>query len=488
MAKETFTSKWGIILTAIGMAVGTGNIWRFPRVAAENGGGAFLIPWVIFLFAWAIPLLLAEFALGKTTRKGPAGAVGALCGAGSNWLGVFVGLVTCFITFYYSVVTGWCMRYFVASLGTVFTANTAEAYWEQFTSDPFEPVVFHAVALIVCCFIIYRGVVQGIERTNRILIPTLFALLIVAAIRAVTLPGAVQGLAFLFTPDWSLLADYRVWLAALTQSAWSTGAGWGLITTYGVYLRKKDTFTLTTFTTAFGNNSASLLAAIAVMCTVFAALPETQARAALAAGNEGLTFIWMPQLFASLSGGRIFLPIFFLTLSFAAVSSLIAMLEMASRMLMDIGWPRARAVPTVGATAFLLGLPSAWSMGFFKNQDWVWGIGLIVSGLFIAIAVIRYGPSKFRTQLINTPEEKRPIGRWFVWVIAVLVPIEFVANDRLVVLSVGDAVRSGRLVEARQPVERGHGGHPDQRARRAALAHQLDGRAPHPIRALRPSR
>ena len=168
MAKETFTSKWGIILTAIGMAVGTGNIWRFPRVAAENGGGAFLIPWVLFLFAWAIPLLLAEFALGKTTRKGPAGAVGALCGGAGNWLGVFVGLVTCFITFYYSVVTGWCMRYFVASLGTVFTASSAEAYWERFTNDPFEPVIFHAIALIVCCFIIYRGVVQGIERTNRI--------------------------------------------------------------------------------------------------------------------------------------------------------------------------------------------------------------------------------------------------------------------------------------------------------------------------------
>jgi len=425
--KEQFTTKWGIILTSIGMAVGTGNIWRFPRVAAENGGGAFLIPWVIFLFAWAIPLLLAEFALGKTTRRGPAGAIGTLVGDGHNWMGAFVGLVTCFITFYYSVVTGWCLKYFVVSLGTVFTADNAESYWTQFTTDPIQPVVFHGLALMVGCFIIFRGVVSGIERTNRILIPALFALLIVAAIRAMMLPGAGKGIAYLFTPNWADLGNYQVWLAALTQSAWSTGAGWGLVTTYGVYLRKNDTFTLTTFTTAFGNNSASLLAAIAVMCTVFAILPEEQARAALGAGNEGLTFIWMPQLFASMTGGRIFLPIFFLSLTCAAISSLIAMLEMASRMMMDLGLTRARAVPTVGFVSFVLGLPSAWYMGFFKNQDWVWGIGLIVSGFLIAVAVLKYGAARFRDELINTPEEKRPIGRWFVWVISILVPLEFVA-------------------------------------------------------------
>ena len=206
------------------MAVGTGNIWRFPRVAAANGGGSFLIPWVIFLFAWAIPLLLVEFALGKTTRRGPAGAVGTLIGERYNWLGVFVGLVTCFIMFYYSVVTGWCLKYFTVSLGTVFSADNAESYWTRFTSDPIQPVIFHAIALAIGCSFIYRGVVRGIERTNRILIPALFVLLIIAAIRAVTLPGAVKGLAYLFTPNWEDLGNYQVWLAALTQSAWSTGA------------------------------------------------------------------------------------------------------------------------------------------------------------------------------------------------------------------------------------------------------------------------
>jgi NSS family neurotransmitter:Na+ symporter len=163
------------------------------------------------------------------------------------------------------------------------------------------------------------------------------------------------------------------------------------------------------------------------MCTVFAILPEDQARTALGAGNEGLTFIWLPQLFGSMAGGRFFLPLFFLALSFAAISSLIAQLELVSRMAMDLGLPRSKAVPAAGALAFLLGLPSAWSMAFFKNQDWVWGIGLMVSGFFIALVVIRYGADRFRRELINTEDEKYPIGRWFIWAITVLIPIEFVA-------------------------------------------------------------
>ncbi|MFQ5791498.1 MAG: sodium-dependent transporter, partial [Acidobacteriota bacterium] len=395
---------------------------------AENGGGAFLIPWILFMFLWAVPLVLTEFALGKHTRRGPAGAIGQLIGDRYNWMGVFVGLVTCFITFYYSVVTGWCLKYFFASLGSqLFTAADSETYWTSFTNDGFQPIFFHLIAMTVGCMIIYRGVVRGIERTNRVLIPLLFLLLVVAALRAVTLPGAVKGLGFLFTPVWKDLLNYRVWLEALTQSAWSVGAGWGLITTYAVYMRKKDGFVLTSYTTAFGDYAASLLAGIAVMCTVFAVLPEAQAHKALGSGNEGLTFIWLPQLFASIPGGRFFMPLFFLALSFAAISSLIAQLELVSRMAVDLGLTRRQAVPTIGVLCFVLGLPSAWRMGFFKNQDWVWSLGLIVSGLFIATAVLKYGARRFRGELINTAYEPRPVGSWYGFVLVVLIPIQFLA-------------------------------------------------------------
>jgi NSS family neurotransmitter:Na+ symporter len=424
---EQFTSRWGILLATIGMAVGTGNIWRFPRVAAANGGGSFIIAWLVFMVAWSVPLVMAEFALGKHTRRGPAGAVGHLIGARFNWMGAFVGICTCFIMFYYSVVTGWCLKYLVASVGSDLAGGDTETYWLTFTGSGIQPLIFHLVAMAIGCWIISRGVTRGIERTNRILVPVLFLLLAAAAVRALLLPGAIRGLGFLFTPDWGQLLSHKVWLEALSQSAWSVGAAWGLVMTYGVYLRKRDDFVLTSWTTAFADYSASLLAGIAVMCTVFAVLPEVDARAALGAGNEGLTFIWLPRLFERIPAGHVFLALFFLALSFAAMSSLIAMIELATRMAEDLGIARRRAVPLVGVVGFLLGVPSAWKLGVFQNQDWVWGLGLMVSGLLVATTVMRFGPRRFREELINTPEERAPVGRWFDVVITYVVPFEFAA-------------------------------------------------------------
>ena len=424
---EQFATRWGILLAALGMAVGTGNIWRFPRVAAANGGGAFLIAWLVFIVAWSAPLVMAEFALGKHTRRGPAGAIGHLIGARHTWLGGFVGLCTCFIMFYYSVVTGWCMKYFVATLTGGLHGADAQGYWERFTAAGAEPVVYHFLAMAIGCWIISRGVVKGIERTNRIMVPVLFALLVVAALRALMLPGAVKGLGFLFTPEWGQLLSHKVWIEALSQSAWSVGAGWGLVMTYGVYLKKKDDFVLTSYTTTFGDYSASLLAGIAVMCTVFAVLPEVDARAALGAGNEGLTFTWLPRLFEQIPAGRLFMALFFLALSFAAMSSLIAMIELATRMGVDLGIARRHAVPLVGVVGFILGLPSAWRLDIFQNQDWVWGLGLMVSGLFIAIALAIFGTDRFRREVINTEDEPHPVGAWFTFVMRYVVPVEFVA-------------------------------------------------------------
>ncbi len=149
--EEVFSSRWGILLAAIGMAVGTGNIWRFPRVAAANGGGSFLIAWLVFMFAWSVPLMICEFAMGKHTRRGPAGAVGRLIGGGFNWMGAFVGLCTCFIMFYYSVVTGWCLKYFFATVGTGAIGGDPEAYWQSFTGSEFQPALFHLAAMALGC-------------------------------------------------------------------------------------------------------------------------------------------------------------------------------------------------------------------------------------------------------------------------------------------------------------------------------------------------
>jgi neurotransmitter:Na+ symporter, NSS family len=426
MAKlETFSSRWGLILAGLGMAVGTGNMWRFPRIAAQNGGAAFLIPWIIFLFVWSIPLLVAEFAIGRGTRRGVIGAFATLTNGRFAWMGGFVAVTTIMILFYYSVVTGWTLRYFLAAAAGRMTGAEPGAYWDMAHSG-WAAAGYHILSALAGAWIIQRGVVKGIEAANKLLVPALFALLIIAAVRAVSLPGADRGLEFLFNPDLSTLANYRTWLEALTQSAWSTGAGWGLILTYGIYLRKQDDVALNSATIGFGDNSASLLAALAVLPAVFAILSLEDARTALSAGNEGLMFIWIPQVFNRMPGGVVLLPIFFLALVFAALSSLIAMIELATRILMDAGMARGRAVKFVTAAVIVVGLPSALDLAVFQNQDWVWGVGLMISGLFISLLVSMYGSKKFAADFINISPGGVRVGAMFEFVLKYLIPAQFV--------------------------------------------------------------
>ena len=421
---ETFSSRGAIIVAGLGMAVGTGNLWRFPRIAAQNGGAVFLIPWMLFLVAWSLPLLIAEFGLGRGARRGPIGTFVSLVGEKYAWMGGFVAVTTIMIMFYYSVVTGWTLKYFVASV-TAGAPRDPEAYWAAYSTSVWQPIMFHVLAVLAGITIVARGVVSGIERANKLLIPALFVLLLVAVVRSVTLEGADQGLAFLFRPDLSALLNYRTWLEALTQSAWSTGAGWGLILTYAVYVKRDEDVVVSSAAIGLGNNTASLLAGMAILPTAFAILSTSDALEAMAAGNTGLTFIWIPQLFAQVPAGAFILPVFFLALFCAALSSLIAMIELASRVLIDAGLSRRVAVRMVGLVTVVCGIPSAISPAVFENQDWVWGLALMISGLFISVGVTRYGPERFRTELINIGDGTVKVGPFFGWVLQYLIPVQF---------------------------------------------------------------
>jgi len=418
---QRFSSRWGTMLVMLGMAVGTGNIWRFPRIVATNGGGSFLFAWAAFLLLWSVPLLLVEFAMGRASRRGPIGAFALLIGKGYAWMGAWVAFTATAIMFYYSVVMGWTLRYLWGSLTQGIPMTSPEAattFWQGYAGSP-TAVLTHAIAMGLAVFVVARGV-KGIERAARILIPGLLILVLVLTVRAVTLPGAMAGLAFMFTPTWSDLASPDIWLQALTQNAWDTGAGWGLVVAYAVYLRKTEDTALNAFVLGFGNNTVSLLAGIMVLSTVFAIMPEAT-ETIVGAGNEGLTFIWVPQLFAQIPGGNAFMAFFFLALVFAAWSSLIAMIELATRVLMDAG--------------------SALSMPFFQNQDWVWGVGLMVSGFFFAFGVMKYGVDRFRVTLINQPGSDIVIGRWWNWAMR-FVLVESVV---LTVWWLWQAVQSGDL-------------------------------------------
>lgn len=428
---EQFSSRWALLISMIGVAVGTGNIWRFPRIAAKYGGGAFLIPWLVFLFLWSIPIIIIEIAMGKGTRKGTVGAFGKLIGSGFTWMGAFVGFVSTAIMFYYSVVTGWCLRYLIGALsgeleGLVF--ESSEAFWNDFING-YQPVLFHFLSLAIGTMILYRGVVRGIERANRLFVPSLVVMLVVLFLRAVTLPGAMKGIESFFTVRWETLLDYHIWLDALSQNAWSTGAGWGLILTYSVYMKNREDAVLNSGITAFANHSISLVSGVMIFSTVYALVPARAAQVISEPGplNTGLAFIWIPQLFSQLPGSYFFSILFFLALFFASMSSLISMIELAVRVLNDAGVARNRAIFSVGAVGFIMGIPSAMNSAFFLNQDWVWGIGLIVSGAIFAFAVLWFGVSQFREHYINAEGTDVRIGKWYDAIVKYLIPVEVTA-------------------------------------------------------------
>ena len=424
--REFFSSRWGLLAASLGCAIGVGNIWRFPRIAAENGGGAFLIPWILFLFIWSIPLIIAEYSLGRKTREGVVGTFATFGKKNKAWMGAFIALVASAVLFYYAVIVGWCIYYFLLSLKGTFTNNgltpgEAKQIFLSFAGTPVT-IFYMAIPLLICGGIIYRGGVKGIERMNQIMIPALFVLLVIAAIRAVTLPGAGEGVRYLFVPRWEYLTSYKTWIEALAQSAWSTGAGFGLYLTYAVYVGKKQDIVKNSLFTAIGNNFASIIAALAVIPTVFAILPTAAAHDALSAGSVGLTFFWLPELFAKMPLGWLFSILFFTTLVFAGLSSLISLVELPTRVIMDFGIPRKKAVSVVVGLSFALGIPSALSLDFLDNQDYVWGKGLILSGLMFAVLIIRYGAPAFRKHLLDKDEDME-VGSWFDYAIY-LVPLQ----------------------------------------------------------------
>lgn len=436
-SEQRFSSRWGLILSVLGIAVGTGNIWRFPRIAAQNSGddgaGAFLFAWLVFLLLWSVPLIIAEYALGRKGRMGVIGTISKVAGKRFAWMGAFIGFVATAIMFYYSVVAGWCLYYFTQMVTNPLPVSNeaSRAIWEGFQAGG-GPVLFHAVAMGVGAFVVIKGI-RSIERVNMILIPALFVIVLISVVRALTLDGAWDGIAFLFTPDWSTLTRPRLWLEALTQNAWDTGAGWGLILTYGAYMHAKHGVVKNAFITGFGNNTVSLLAAMVIFGTVFATLGATMSQAEVlnvmqtsGPAATGLTFIWMPQLFAQMQFGGILATLFFLGLSFAAFSSLIAMIELSTRMMVDLGLSRKSAVFSVATVGFALGVPSAINLSIFENQDFVWGVALMISGAFIAFSVIRYGVSAFRAEAVDDVENDWRAGATWEKLIKYVVPAEAV--------------------------------------------------------------
>ena len=420
---EMFRSRLGLLTASLGMAIGTGNIWRFPRKVAQYHGSAYIMVWLVGLVVWSIPLLLVEAGIGRSLKRSVPFAFENVGGRTFMSLGVFIALVTTLIMFYYTVVTGWCTGYTIKVLLNGIP-NDPASYWQGFNGS-LGALVWTVVIAAIAGMVVFRGIENGIERLSLVLMPVLFFLLIVLAFYAAFLPGASMGFERVFGLDPGTFKDPTMWIDAISQSAWSTGAGWGLYMTYSSYAGSRTGLEATTYATGFGNNLASMLAATAIIPMVLTVLPGPQAERYMASGNTGLAFVAVPLAFNRIGGitGRIVGLAFFAGLLFAALSSLIAMFEMDISILRDMGITRKKAAILVTGVTMVLAAPSAVFPWFFNNQDWTWGIALLISGMMLALLVIRTGPSQFVSRFLP---DLSPSSKYLVrGSITVMVPAIF---------------------------------------------------------------
>ncbi len=358
-----FGTRLGFVLAAAGSAVGLGNIWKFPYLAGEYGGAVFLVLYLGFVFTIGLSIMLAEFAIGRTTQRNPVGAFKAL--RGGPWvavggMGVFAGF---FILSFYSVVGGWTVAYAVKSATGLLATQDVKALGSAFggfIGDPVEPVVYHALFMALTIAVVARGVDIGIERACRVLMPMLFFLLVVLCVRSLTLPGAGAGIAFFLEPDFSKINGAMI-TAALGQAFFSLSLGMGAMITYGSYISHQVNLPRAAFWVTLLDTFIAVMAGFLILPAVFAFGFDPEA-------GPGLTFITLPAVFSQIPGGAFFGTLFFVLLAVAALTSAISLIEVVVAYLVDErGISRPRAAAGAGFVIFLLGIPSSLSLGVWSD-------------------------------------------------------------------------------------------------------------------------
>ncbi|MDO4581080.1 MAG: sodium-dependent transporter [Bacillota bacterium] len=431
--KEEWGSTIGYILSALGMAIGTGNVWRFPRQVVGYDGGPFMIAWLVALFVWSIPLLMAEAIIAKKTRLAHTGGFRDFMGKKYAWLGMTCVMILVAITACYSVVVAYCAKYFVNSISGAYAApitpEAAQAAWDAFRADPVQVLLFNAITMGIAGGVVLLGIQSGIEKVCSVVIPGLFIILVGMTIYLlVKYPGpegAIAGWSALFEPNFGKLGNSEIWLAAFTQSAWSTGAGWGLLYIYSVSVKENTHVGNNAMAVGVGDQLGALVAATVVVPAIFAVAADPLA--IMGSNNFGLTFIWLTTTFSMMDGGTVLSSLFFLVLFGAGVTSMFAMVEVGVHNLTDCGWSRKKAAAAVMIGEFAIGIPSCIWPGFWANQDWATGMGLLFAGLLYAICIMKHGANKVLDEYINDEYSSKiyKIGRWWSVLIR-LFPVFFV--------------------------------------------------------------
>lgn len=362
-------SRMGFVLAASGSAVGLGNIWKFPYITGQNGGGAFVIVYLICSLVIGLPIMLAEFTIGRNTFRNPVGALNSLK-PNSPWIIVgFMGVVAGFLILsFYGVVGGWTIAYIVKSLGSnashFHTPEKAGEFFSSFISNSSEIIVYQLLFMTICMGIVIKGVHKGIEKSCNILMPALVLMLIFLMLRSLTLPGAFEGVKFYLAPDFSKITP-EVVLIALGQAFFSLSLGMGCMITYGSYLSPKEDLATSAFFVVFFDTIIALLVGMVIFPAVFAmGLKPTE--------GPSLVFSVLPAVFTQVPMGGFVAVLFFILLTIAAITSGISLLEVVVAYFVDEkGWSRKKAVLFSSSIIFAFGIPSGLSFGLMNDVKWL---------------------------------------------------------------------------------------------------------------------
>lgn len=408
--RDLFSSKLGFILACIGSAVGMGNVWMFPYRVGQLGGGAFLLPYIIFVVVLGYTGLIGEFAFGRMTQTGPIGsfeyAMKSKGKKGGTLLGIIPVIGAFGIATGYAVVVGWVMRFLFGTIsGAMFSAPDSAAYFGEI-AGAFGSTIWHLAAMIATAIILILGVSNGIEKVNKFMMPLFYILFIIVLFKVLSLENAMEGVKYLFTPKWEFLSQPKTWVYALGQSFFSLSlAGSGMVV-YGSYLKKDVDIPNSAKNTAFFDTLAAMLAALVVIPAVFAFGLDPQS-------GPPLLFITLPAVFKEMAGGQLFAVLFFISLIFAAITSLMNLLEVPIEALQNrMNLKRNTAVIVVCAASFVIGL-------FLEDGNllsaWMDCVSIYIMPVGALIASIMFFwviGSKIAKEQAEIGASK-PLGAWF---------------------------------------------------------------------------
>ncbi len=384
--REGFSGKLGFVLAAAGSAVGLGNIWRFPYLVAKYGGGIFILVYLLLVLTFGYSIMTLEIAIGRKTGLSPVGAYKKF-GKKYTWIGWLTVIIPFLISGYYSVIGGWVIKYLMVYIQNLTSAAASSTFFAEYTSKPFEPIVYQCIFILAAAAVLIGGVKSGIERASKIMMPILIVLSVIVAVYTLTLPGAIDGVKYILIPDFSNFG-FETIVGALGQMFYSMSLAMGIMITFGSYLSKKDDIEKSVKNVEIFDTGVAILATFMVVPAVFA-FDSGQLNQ-----GAGLMFITLPKVFNQIPFGTFVGGIFFLLVAFAALTSYISIQEVLIASVCDIfKMKRIWAVIVCITASCLLGIPSSLGFGVWDNIKILGNsildfVDLIANSLLLPVAAL----------------------------------------------------------------------------------------------------